>query len=103
MSIDFDKLFDDMLEAAKDSLKGDWDLLTDDAKNEFEELAKCGRDIARKLLEGTLTKEEAETLLAIQEDAINIKLQKFEVSLKVACENAINAALDVFWKAVGLK
>jgi FixJ family two-component response regulator len=102
MSIDFDKLFHDMLEAAKNSLKDDWDLLTDDAKNEFEELANRGRNIARKLLEGEITKEEAETLLAIQENTIKIKLQKFEVSLKVACEKAINAALDVFWKAVGL-
>ncbi|RYY37581.1 MAG: hypothetical protein EOP46_02125 [Sphingobacteriaceae bacterium] len=94
-TIDFSKLFSDMLGAAKTQLAGKWPEVKDLATSSIKTLAQSLVDIQEMSASGTISKEQASLLLDLHKNTTKMVLLSVEVIGIVAAEQAINAALDI--------
>jgi len=94
-SIDFAEIFNDMVGAAKNSLKDKWTDIRDLATSSIRTLAQNIVDIEKMKASGTITNEQARLMIGIQQDAFKIVLLSEEGLGLLAVEAALNAVLKV--------
>jgi hypothetical protein len=94
-TIDFSKLFSDMLSAAKSQLADKWPAVEGIATLSIKTLAQSLLDIEEMSVKGTISKEQAALLLDLHKNTTKMVLLSVEVIGIVTAEQAINAALDV--------
>lgn len=100
MSLDFNSLFTDMVNAAKESLGEHWEGIKDVATTSFKSLAMHFVEIEKMRVEGTISQEKACLLVGMQKDAVKIAIATEKGLSLLAAEAALNAALDVVRAAV---
>ncbi len=93
-TLDVKTLLNQMVEAAKTSLKDKWPAIRDLATSSFKNLAQTVVDIEEMQLRGTITHEQAQLLLNMQKNNLKIALLTEEGLGLLAVEAAINAVLD---------
>lgn len=99
-SIDFAKIFGDMVKAAENSLKDKWPDIKDLATSSIRTLAQNIVDIEKMKAAGSITNEQARLMIGIQQDAFKIVLLSEEGLGLLAVEAALNAVLKVIRSAV---
>ena len=100
MDIDFEKLLQDMLGAAKVVLQKHWKEAGPFAEQQFRSLNQNIQLIAELKLRGEITEEKARLHLNIQKNSMQIVLLTIEGLGILAVEAAINAAIDVIKSTV---
>jgi replicative superfamily II helicase len=99
-NIDVGKLAAAMLRAAQGKLQAHWNDVRPFAQTEMKKLAETALQIQLGQADGSLTKEQAEILLAMQANASQAVLTALETVGMIAAQDAINAAIDVLKDAV---
>lgn len=94
-TLDFSKLVNDMLSAAKTQLADKWPAVESLATSSIQTLAQSLIDIEDMSLKGTISKEQAALLLDLHKNTAKMVLLSVEVVGIVAAEQAINAAIKV--------
>lgn len=102
MSLNFNSLLNDMVNAAKESLGKNWEGIKDVAVTSFKSLAMHLVEIEKMRVEGTITEEKACLLIGMQKDAIKIAIATEKGLSLIAAEAALNAALDVVKNTVNV-
>jgi hypothetical protein len=82
-----------MLAAARTSLGKDYPKVQDYAKSEFGKLAQTLSDITEMALAGKISPQEAQSLVRVHANTVQIVLLTVEGMGLIAVESAINAAL----------
>ena len=95
MDIDFEKLLQDMLSAAKVVLDKHWKEARPFAEQQFKSFNDNIQMIADMKLRGEITEEKARLHLNIQKNSMQIVLLTIEGLGILAVEAAINAAIDI--------
>ena len=99
-NIDVAELAKDMLQAAQGKLQPHWKAAKSFAALEMRKLAETAAEIELGRLDGTISKQQAEILLAMQANASQAVLTSIETVGMIAAQDAINAALNVLKTAV---
>lgn len=94
-TLDFSKLVNDMIGAAKTQLADKWPAVESLATSSIQTLAQSLVDIEDMSLKGSISKEQAGLLLDLQKNTAKMVLISVEVVGIVAAEQAINAAIKV--------
>lgn len=95
MTLDVQKLLNDMLAAAKTSFSKDWHKVEGYAKPELEKFAQNLADIAAMKLANTINEEKAKLQIDVQKKAMIIAMLTAHGLTILSVESAINAAIDV--------
>src|SRR3954466_13762869 len=95
VTLDFDSIFSQMLEAVKTSFGDKFPKIRDLATSSIKTLAQNIIDIEQMQLAGTITQEQASLMIGVQKDAFKIVLLSEEGLGLLAVEAALNAAIDV--------
>ncbi|MDP4262144.1 MAG: hypothetical protein Q8941_06400 [Bacteroidota bacterium] len=98
--LDFNVLLGNMVNAAKDSLAGNWPAISNLATTSLKTLAHNLIDIEQMRIDGTITPEQANLLVDMQKNALKTVLLSEEGLGLLAAEAAINAVLDAVKTAV---
>lgn len=99
-NIDFSKLVQDMLTAAKGKLTSHWKEVKPYAEKEVNSFAENIKLIAELKMKGKITEEQARLYIDIQKSSMRIVLLTIEGLGILAVESAINAAIDVIKSTV---
>ena len=100
MEFDFNKTFSDMLGAAKEAAKGEWKNAKETV-NQFFEINKSQFElIAGMYISGEIDNNDFEYRLNELKTNLELQSEALKVVAKVAAQNAANAAIEVFEKAV---
>jgi replicative superfamily II helicase len=99
-NIDVGKLAEEMLQAAHGKLRAHWRDVRPFAETEMKKLAETALLIQLGQADGSVTKEQAEILLAMQANASQAVLTAIETVGMIAAQDAINAAIGVLKDAV---
>ena len=99
-NIDFSKLVQDMLTAAKGKLTSHWKEVKPYAEKEVNSFAENIKLIAELKIKGKITEEQAKLYIDIQKSSMRIVLLTIEGLGILAVESAINAAIDVIRSTV---
>lgn len=94
-TIDYGKLIQDMIAAAKGKLNNQWKDVKPYAEKEFKSYADNVQMIVQMKLEGTINEEQARLQMTIQKNSITIVLLTIEGLGIIAVEQAINAAISI--------
>jgi hypothetical protein len=94
-TIDYSKLIQDMIAAAKEKLNNQWNNVKPYAEKEFKSYADNVKMIVQMKLDGTINEEQARLQMTIQKNSITIVLLTIEGLGIIAVEQAINAAISV--------
>ena len=100
MNFDFETVGQDMLGAAQGVLKGEWPKARAAMEQVLAEERAALERIAQYRLEGRITDQEMQQQLEDEKVALQAGLAMVRVAAKKTLQDATNAALDVFWKAV---
>jgi len=100
MTLNTQKLFEDMAGAAKSSFGKQWKDVEGYALPELSKFAKNITEIAELKLSGEISEEQAKIHLAMQKKAMAIVMLTAKGLTILAVEAAINAAIDVVRGAV---
>jgi hypothetical protein len=100
MNFDFKKTFADMFAAAKGAAKGEWKN-SKEIVEQFLEINKAQfKLIAEMYIAGEIDKNDFKYRMNEMKENVKMQSEALKVVAKVAAQNAANAALDVFEKAV---
>lgn len=94
-TLDFATLLADMTGAAAAVASHRWPQMRDSVMPQFEALASTAVQIERDKLLGLLDEDDARTLAEMQKNALIAVTAGMKGQLKLAAEEAINAALGV--------
>lgn len=94
MSIQFEEIFEIMVDAAKKSFKEDWPPIKDYAKDEFDKLATTIVGIHWRLETGQISVGEASVLLEMQKNTARSVMLSLQGMSLIVVEQAINDALN---------
>lgn len=98
--MDFEKLFNDILEAMKGEIKEDWPKAKGYLKQIIENNKESMIEITKYYLNGELTLEEYQTELEAEMKTVQTEMLALNVMKKKAIQDAVNAAISVVMKAV---
>jgi hypothetical protein len=98
--IDAGKLLGDMGTAAANAAGANWGTVRDYAETELQKLAATAAQIALQKTRGTITEDEAATLVEMQKNASRAVLLGIEGVGLLLAEEIINAALGVLKGAI---
>ena len=102
MEFNFKETFTNMLGAAQESAAGDWKS-SKETINHFLEMNKNQLElISKQFIKGDIDKAKFEYRMKELKDNVELQGLALKVGAKVAAQNAINAAISVFEKAVFL-
>lgn len=99
-SIDFDKLFKNILVVAESTAEEGWPAIRDFAKGDLEKLARTAVEIAEGRINGTITENGAKALLKMNQNAVETVLAGAAGVTKLVAERVINAVLGVVKDAI---
>ena len=99
-NIDVQQLTKDLVQAVQGKLLPHWNAVRPFAETEMQKLAVTALQIQLGQADGSLTKQQAEILLAMQANASQAVLTAIETVGMIAAQDAINAAIDVLTTAV---
>ncbi len=94
-NIDFNKLIQDMLNAAEGKLTNHWNEAKPYTEKEVNSFAENIKLIAKLKIQGKITEEQAKLYADIQKSSMRIVLLTIEGLGILAVEAAITAAIDV--------
>lgn len=94
-NIDFEKLIQQMLDAAKGVITNHWSEAKPYAEKEFKAFANNLKMIAELKVEGEITEQQARMHIEIQKSSIRVVLLTIEGLGILTVEAAINAAIDI--------
>ena len=100
MNLDIGSLTSAMLGAVKTSLGADYPKTKDFAEAQLKTLAEGLADIGKQLASGSISLDEAQSLLRTHANTAQIVFLAVEGMGELAVENAINAALSAVKTAV---
>lgn len=100
MEFDLKETFSSMLIAAKSSASGHWKHSKEIINQFFEINEKHFELIVRQYLEGKIDNDKFEYRLNELKENFELQMLTVKIATKVAAQNAINAAIEVFQKAV---
>ncbi len=100
MSFNVETVLKDMLGAAAEVLKGEWPKAKDAMESVLKEEAGALKSIAEARIRGDIDDDELESQLEDEKATLEAGLAMVAVVAKVSLQNAVNAAINVFWKAV---
>jgi hypothetical protein len=95
-------LINEMVEAFTNSVSGSAGEIAGYAREVFNDNAEALEEIARAYADSELTKEEFEEELEDQRITLETQLLALVVIQKAALQRAIDSALDIFRRSVGL-
>ncbi|HBV2907886.1 TPA: hypothetical protein JD824_RS16370 [Citrobacter freundii] len=98
--MDWGKVVQDMLNAAKKSAGKDWGKLRDYAENEFKNLATVASQIDDRKKKGTITEINASFLMGQYQAASRGVMFAIESLTNLVIQNAWNAAMLVLSSAI---
>lgn len=98
--MDWKKVFEDMLAAAKGAAAQDWPALRDYARHEFETLSSIAARLEVRKLDGSITEVNARFLIGQYALAAKSVLYAVEGLKNVMIERAWNAAMAVLNLAI---
>ncbi len=98
--LDFNSIFNQMLNAAKSSLGEKFPTIRDLATTSIKTIAQNIIDIEEMNVSGAITQEQALLMIGMQKNAFKIVLLSEEGLGLLAVEAALNAALDAVKTAV---
>jgi hypothetical protein len=100
MEFDFKETFSNMFGAAKDSAEGEWKN-SKELVNQFLEFNKSHMElIAGQFIRGEIDKAKFEYRLKELKENFELQALALKLAAKIAAQNAVNAAIGVFEKAV---
>jgi hypothetical protein len=100
MALNFDRLLNEMIDAAKQSLGKHWEGIKDTAIISFKTLTLNLVEIEKMRVSKSITEEKARLLVGMQKDAVKIALATEKGLSLLAAEAALNAAIDVVRETV---
>ena len=92
--IDFDNIFNTMLEAGKTELGKNWKKAADLATSSIRTLAQNTVDIQAMRIKGTITQEQAILKMNLQKDSFKILMLSEKAFGLLMVEAALNAIID---------
>ena len=98
--MDFEKLFNDILEAMKGEIKEDWPKAKGYLKQIIENNKGSLIEITKYYLNGELTLEEYQTELEAEMKTVQTEMLALNVMKNKAIQDAVNAGIDIVMKAV---
>ncbi|RQU12387.1 hypothetical protein DF153_18575 [Burkholderia cenocepacia] len=98
--MDWGKVLDDMIAAAKAAAGGDWPKLSTYAQHEFQTLAGVAAQIEAKKQAGAISEMDAEFIAGQYKAAAQGVVYAISGLAKIVIQNAWNAAMDVLRKAL---
>ncbi len=100
MNFDFKNTFSEMLNAAEKSAKGEWKN-TKEIINQFFEMNKRHLElIAGQFIKGDIDENKFKYRLNELKENIEMQSLALKEAAKIAAQNAVNAAFEVFEKAI---
>lgn len=99
-TLDLDGLFNQMVGAAEKSLGGQWPAISTLATSSLKTLAQNFVDVEEMLASGAIVKAQAQLMIDMQKNSLQIVLLSEAGLGLLAAQAAINAALDVVRTAV---
>ena len=100
MSFDIDAVVKDMSAAAKQSLAGDLGEIEDFGQDILEEEKESLETMANERVAGRWTQAKFDSELEREKKVIQVEMLTIDIMTKAAAQRAVNAAIDVFAKAV---
>ena len=98
--MDFEKLFNEILEAMKGEIKEDWPKAKGYLKQILDNNKESIKEITEYLINGELTFEEYQDELKSEMKTILNEMVALNVIKKKAIQDAVNAGIDVVMKAI---
>ena len=99
--LDFKKIGADMLGAMKGSILDHFEEAKDIADDELADFAKRTAELAKKVIDGKITEQQAKAILKIRKAAVETVLLSISGIGMLAAEQAINAAIGVLKGVIG--
>jgi len=100
MSFDIQKTIQDMVGAAEQVLKEEWPKVDAAVEQVLRDESDTLQNIAIERISGNITESDAARQIEDEKTVIESALAMLKVINKVMIQDAVNAALDVFWKSV---
>ncbi len=100
MTIDINEVAALMLEAIKNSVKDDWNLIKNDASTFLTSRKSRLELLASLRISNQINQQFFEARLADEKEILESELHAVAIVSKVVAQNAANAALDVLEKAI---
>lgn len=100
MKFDINQVLTDMLTAVKGSVKNDGGKVKGITAQFFKNQKERLEELATYRINGEITQEDFESRLEQNKSIIEAELNAIKITAKVVVQNATNAAIDVFNKAV---
>lgn len=100
MSFNIDRVLEDMLNAVKESAQYDISQIDGYLKEILENEKAMLATLAEQRIRGEITEEEFKSELKDEEDTLKAEMKALEVMTLRATQKAVNAAIDIFVKAV---
>ena len=100
MSFNIEAVLEDMLDAIKESTESDWNEIEGYLKEILENEKEVFKTLAEQRIRGEITEEELKSELEDEEDTLKAEFKALEVMTLAATQRAVNAAIDIFVKAV---
>jgi hypothetical protein len=94
-TLNVQSLLQDMLQAAKMSLKDKWPSVRDLATSSLKKIAQSLVEIEIMKQDGTITEEQARLMVSMDKNTFKIMMLTIEGLGLLAVESALNAALNV--------
>lgn len=100
MSFNIQLVLQDMLGAIKDSTEADLSEIESYLKEILENEKEVFQTLAEQRIMGEITEDQLKSELEDEEDTLKAELKAIEVMTLAASQRAVNAAIDIFIKAV---
>jgi uncharacterized protein YgfB (UPF0149 family) len=100
MAFAIGNVINDMLGAAGAVLGSEWPKVRSCVKSALEDEKEALADIAKARIDGDIDDAEMKSQLADEKETLKAALLVCQVHGKLAAQQAVNAAIDVFWNAV---
>ena len=100
MSFDIENVLSDMTSAVSGVISGEWKGVKECVEKALKEEKAALSEIAKARLNGEIDDEDVKEQLVDEKVALEAALLVCKVKTKVMAQNAANAAIDVFNKAI---
>lgn len=100
MRIDIDQTLQEMIQAVEESLGDGWKKVSGPVKEMMHRQRERFEMLSQMRTEGLLTEEEFQYRLNEQKQILQANVEALKLRGKVLAQNAANAAIEVFEKAV---
>lgn len=100
MSFEIHKTIQDMMNAVEQVLKKEWPKVDAAVEQALRNEAEALQNIAIERISGNITESDAARQIEDEKVVLESALAMLKVINKALIQDAVNAALDIFWKSV---